>query len=197
LRGVRARKCLWRFGYQIRNNVSGSAETYELSEKTDRIDGFWSHSWHANSTWKVLTLLYHYNGTAAAVASLIIACALMLVRDLNHTGMFGRTTCSTHADCLSANFYCSIRLAPPLYSPYCERNHACCYDVTNSVDGQCPNGCPSEMPIQWPFDGAFLTYFLVLFFWQSRSLVFLDRVPKDANESRMMLFVRMIILISS
>jgi len=86
LRGAHAGATLRRFGaiFRIRGTEGSFArgskkvtkipsvtktviDPYALSFKVERIQDFWSHSWHANAVRKVATLLFVYNGLPAAV----------------------------------------------------------------------------------------------------------------------------------
>eukprot|EP00928_Gymnodinium_smaydae_P076145 TRINITY_DN59131_c0_g1_i1.p1 TRINITY_DN59131_c0_g1~~TRINITY_DN59131_c0_g1_i1.p1 ORF type:complete len:549 (+),score=28.11 TRINITY_DN59131_c0_g1_i1:113-1759(+) len=88
LRATKAYQALGRFGVVFRSaqvavrggRVSDPSDMFPFSFKTKRIHSFWSHSWHAPSTWKILTLLLHYNhfpasfvGTLASLVGCVLS----------------------------------------------------------------------------------------------------------------------------
>jgi len=183
LRAVKARKCLWKFGSLLRSNA-GSMNTYSISESVEEISSFWSHSWRANSTHKIVALCFHYNGSAAAIASLVAA--LIVVVSVKFHYLPGQeciiSSCSTHSMCGSGT-YCSARPGSRRawgLQPACFVDHSCCSEnMTNSIDKQCPSGCPSGSKRElmwWPMIVGVAVHFAVLFFKQPSDLVFLDKV---------------------
>ncbi|CAE7224438.1 rpl22 [Symbiodinium natans] len=75
IQAVQAHHALWRFGRVLRRAPTAR---HRASYPTDRIDQFWSHSWHG-STWnKVLTAIYLSNGLAASLLATVGAALLMV-----------------------------------------------------------------------------------------------------------------------
>jgi hypothetical protein len=202
LHGVRANKILARFGFQMRNNI-GSAETYDLSEQCEMIDQFWSHSWRANSRQKIINLYYHYNSLPAFILSFI---AVLLAMVLVNIGVFPgqscfKAGCESHGDCSIHNNTKSDFIAEEdgycAYSPTtgnrCLHHSFCCaravdgvtpieaerLDLTDAAEREkfCPAGCPQARNFrQVPFFVGTVVFLLTFFFWQPRSLIFLDKV---------------------
>jgi len=62
---------------------NGSFDDFKMSFQTRCIDQFWSHSWRANTFFKVSVLLLYYNQAPAAFAACLAATLTMVLRGLN------------------------------------------------------------------------------------------------------------------
>lgn len=119
LRGVPACRVLWKFGDVLRDKA-GTAATYRLSQRTDSIDNFLSHSWSASPAQKICALHMFFNGIPAAVASVIAAIiGLVLMQDgiLPGKWCYG-VGCQLHSESLLANGGCSA-------NAYCASGNRC------------------------------------------------------------------------
>ncbi|CAK9043355.1 unnamed protein product [Durusdinium trenchii] len=76
-------KALRFFGRALREK-SFDREIYHLSSTTEKVNCFWSHSWHATAWTKILLLLVVYNGCAAVAAGM---CAALLGMGLFALGL--------------------------------------------------------------------------------------------------------------
>jgi hypothetical protein len=180
LRAAPARKILWNFANVMRSNTGGDA-TYNLSRPAEIISQFWSHSWQANAAVKICTLLLFYNGTAAAVASVVAsgtAAALMQYGLLSGNACMG-VGCGSHSEC-PTGAYCDIQSR-------CFSINKCLREE-NSIDGLCPARASNSSagaydgPAEsfqffgWPFVFGATAYLITVILWQARTLVFLDKV---------------------
>ncbi|CAE7606188.1 ASB3 [Symbiodinium sp. CCMP2456] len=73
LRAVPACRALHGFGRMLRRHSIDPSKLYNTSERVDRINEFWSHSWRAPVFWKVWFLLMLKNGKAACIVGSIVA----------------------------------------------------------------------------------------------------------------------------
>ncbi|CAE7252068.1 unnamed protein product [Symbiodinium natans] len=82
IRATRAHTMLRCFGRGFRGNVNG---LHKVSFATEKIEEFWSHSWHTSAWMKVFALWFVNNGHAAGVLgmlSALVACILCLLEVL-------------------------------------------------------------------------------------------------------------------
>eukprot|EP00931_Biecheleriopsis_adriatica_P043538 TRINITY_DN24893_c0_g1_i1.p1 TRINITY_DN24893_c0_g1~~TRINITY_DN24893_c0_g1_i1.p1 ORF type:complete len:636 (-),score=90.99 TRINITY_DN24893_c0_g1_i1:210-2006(-) len=185
LRGVQARKCLWGFGQILRSNV-GTADTWRLSKPVGRISRFWSHSWRASSVFKIVTLLYHYNGKIAFFSSAAVAMLAAVLVNLGHLPgqVCLKDACSSHDDC-GVGSYCSFS---NFTGHRCFDETTCCDGPSSSpsIDGICPSGCDNPIMPQmhvWPLIFGIACFTLMLLFWQPVEYVFLDKVCIHQTDS--------------
>jgi len=84
LRAIKARVPLRRLGRLLRTTKGGEPEAaYEQSFRVDKIDEFWSHSWHAKAWMKVTVLMARYNGAQAIAAGTLAAAVGTLLTSLD------------------------------------------------------------------------------------------------------------------
>ncbi|CAK9043375.1 unnamed protein product [Durusdinium trenchii] len=76
-------KALRFFGRALRERIF-DRDLYHLSSTTEKVNCFWSHSWHATAWTKILMLLVFYNGRAAVGAGM---CAALLGMTLFGLGL--------------------------------------------------------------------------------------------------------------
>jgi hypothetical protein len=175
LRSVRANRAMSGLGSHFRTS-SGSANTYDLSEPTDSIGSFWSHSWHCNAVHKVGTLFFVYNSPIAAICSIIGAalCACLMAQDVMPGSSCYSNGCESHDDCTEGGF-CNAVFGG---HKRCLHESFCCENPSLSIDGTCPFDCPVEGKpfLFWPLLVGFVVYMLVLVTWQPRTSVFLDKI---------------------
>jgi len=170
MRSVPVHKILGDCGKVFLSNV-GNQDTYHLSQLSEDIDHFWSHSWSAKSVHKICTLLLFYNGTKAAVASILTAIGVALLMQFGIIpGSFCQDWgCDSHADCSEG--FCDTR-------GRCLPDAFCCQDMSTPIDGTCPYDCYGQMHVfyHWPVPAAFFVYVVVLIKWRPRVRAFLDKV---------------------
>ena len=77
LRGTYPSRALRCFGKILRQDFSG--DMFHASFQSEKIDCFWSHSWHAASWKKIMLLMVVYNGRAAVVFGNLAAFGGMLL----------------------------------------------------------------------------------------------------------------------
>eukprot|EP00440_Ansanella_granifera_P071634 gb/GFBE01077740.1/.p1 GENE.gb/GFBE01077740.1/~~gb/GFBE01077740.1/.p1 ORF type:complete len:599 (+),score=116.66 gb/GFBE01077740.1/:1-1797(+) len=183
LRAVRARECLWQFGKLMRSNA-GSRDTFKLSMPVKKIKNFWSHSWHAPQTRKIMTLFYFYNCSVAfcgAVAVAFLAATFVRLGYLPGQACVS-AGCSSHSDC-GVGEYCSLSSKT---GARCVLEAFCCSGIggMQSIDGDCPISCDAgpvplayDAPFHlWPLMFGVMTFTLIFFLWQPSDQVFLDKV---------------------
>ncbi|CAE7279610.1 unnamed protein product [Symbiodinium natans] len=79
IQAAQAHQALRYFGQVLRTEGWQTHVFRRVSFPTDKIDEFWSHSWHGNKWSKILTAFFLYNFKAAATASTLGAMLMMIL----------------------------------------------------------------------------------------------------------------------